>query len=180
MAHIKQEPGVQTHPQFQAPDPTLLTHLPTSNSFSMAHIKEEPGAQALPQPASQIATQGSHNTTTLTTRTQKAPTLYQRDPILAILAEINEKMAAARRQQTDLIQRTETMVQKANNLIQGADNLMQEANNLIQGAADNLIHRVDNLIQGAHEQAKWMDQFKHKVDTLTQTRQGTQDDISRG
>ncbi|PUU74009.1 hypothetical protein B9Z19DRAFT_1068553 [Tuber borchii] len=41
----------------------------------MAHIKEGPGAQTYPQPDSQIVAQGSHNTTTQTTRTQKAPTV---------------------------------------------------------------------------------------------------------
>ncbi|PUU78623.1 hypothetical protein B9Z19DRAFT_1064883 [Tuber borchii] len=127
MAHIKEEPGAQTHPQLQAPRPALSTQLysPTSRppTLIMAHIKEEPEAQTYPQPDSQIAAQGSQNTTTQTTRTKKAPT----DPILAMLHQMEETMAAIQRGMEAQLEEQTFFLKQADHLNQQADDLIQEA-----------------------------------------------------
>ena len=150
----------------KAPDPTLLIQLysPTSPppTLSMVRIKEEPLGETNTQPDSQNAAQGFQNTTTQTTRTQKAPRLHQPDPVLAILDEIKENMAAARRQQITLINNQTALYQHAKTQV------------------DDLLQGVGRLIQGADNLAQMMDGVEHKADALTQTLEGTLDDISRG
>ncbi|PUU74349.1 hypothetical protein B9Z19DRAFT_1133444 [Tuber borchii] len=141
MAHIKEEPGAQTDQQLQAPDPTLLTqlYLPTSRPPTLAIAR-------------------SQNTTTQTTRTQKAPTLDLGDPILAILHQMKETMAAIQR-------RMEAQLEEQTFLLRQTDYLNQQA---------------DDLIQEAARRAKKMDMCEQIVDTLPQTLlPRTLDDISR-
>ena len=117
----------------------------------MTHIKQQPGGQTHPQPDSQIAGQSSHNTTTQTTRTKRAPAFDPQDPILAILLQIKDRMAAARRQQKAIIKQQTVLLPQAVSLNQGADDL-----------------------------AEWMGGLESKVGELIQTLMGTQDEFSRG
>ena len=138
----------------------------------MVHIKEVPLGETHTQPDSQAAAQGSQKTTTQTTRTQQAPRLHQRDPVLAILNEIKENIAAAQRQQTTIIENQIALNQQAKTCIQSTNKLIHRV--------DNLIQEADDLIQGWDHLAQMMDEVLHKADTVNEILQGTLDDISRG